>query len=294
MSGQRIKVVINPASGTAEPVLTVLNNVFGPAEMAWDVAITHGAGDAEAAARAAGGEGYDYVGAYGGDGTLQEVASGIAGAGGPPLLILPGGTGNAVADDLGVPQDLAAAAAVLTRAHELRPLDLGRVADRLFALRVTMGLEAKVVAGATPEMKSRYGWLAYAVSGLQALSSAPAARYVVELDGRVIEEEGLGLLVANSANTGVAGMSIAAGVDVSDGLLDVVVIQPSRLAGLIGSAVDAVQGQEPRAVCHWQGRRIRVTSDPEQLALADGEEVGMTPLDIEIVPSAVQVVVPAE
>lgn len=290
----RIKVVINPASGTAEPVLPVLNDVFGGAGIGWDVAITHGAGDAEAAAATAAAEGYDYVGAYGGDGTLREVAAGIMKSSGPPVLPLPGGTGNAVADDLGLPADLAGAARVLTMPHELRPLDLGRIGDRYFALRVTMGLEADLVANTTPDMKARFGWFAYALSGLQALTSAPLAHYRVEVDGRSHEEDGLALLVANSANTGVAGVSISAGVDPSDGLLDVVVIQRSDIPGLLGSAVDAVQGQEPRAVCHWQGRRIRVEAEPQQAFLADGEDAGTTPFEVEVVPSAVRIVIPSK
>lgn len=291
---KRIKVVINPAAGAAEPVLSVLNDVFGGAGIAWDVAITHGAGDAEAAAVIAASEGYDYVGAYGGDGTLREVATGIAKSSGPPVLALPGGTGNAVSDDLGLPADLTGAARVLTAPHGFRPLDLGRIGDRFFALRVTMGLEADLVANTTPDMKAKFGWFAYALSGLQALTTAPLAHYRVEIDGRPFEEDGLALLVANSANTGVAGVSIAAGVDPSDGVLDVVVIQGSDIPGLVGSALDAVQGQEPRAVCHWQGRHIRVEAVPQQAVLADGEEAGTTPLEIEVIPSAVRIVVPSK
>lgn len=288
----RVKVIINPAAGVAEPVLSVLNEVLGGAGVDWDVAITHGPGDAEAAAVAAGEEGYDFVGSYGGDGTLHEVVTGLAASSGPPVLILPGGTGNAVADDLGVPATLADAAALLTGTHELRPVDLGRMGERYFALRVTMGLEADMVTGTTPDMKARLGWFAYAVSGLRALTNEPVAHYTVEIDGRVLEEDGLALLIANSANTGVAGVSLATGVDLSDGLLDVVVIRPADLPGALGSAVDAVQGQEPRGLCHWQGRSIKVHAEPAQAVLCDGEESGMTPVEVVIAPSAVRVVVP--
>jgi diacylglycerol kinase (ATP) len=243
---------------------------------------------------AAGQEGYDFVGSYGGDGTLHEVVTGIAASDGPPVLILPGGTGNAVADDLGVPSSLSAAVALITGDHELRPLDLGRMGDRYFALGVTMGLEADMVTGTTPDMKARLGWFAYGVSGLRALSAEPVAHYRVEVDGRLLEEDGLALLIANSANTGVAGVSLAAGVDVSDGLLDVVIIQPADLPALLGSAVDAVRGQEPRSLCHWQGTSIQVHSEPAQAVLCDGEDAGRTPVEVEIAPSAVSVVVPVK
>jgi diacylglycerol kinase (ATP) len=293
-AGPRVKVIINPAAGAAEPVLSVLNDVLGGAGVDWDVAITHGPGDAQAAAAAAADEGYDFVASYGGDGTLHEVVTGLAASSGPPVLILPGGTGNAVADDLGIPPTLSAATALVTGAHELRPLDLGRIENRYFALRVTMGLEADMVTGTTPDMKAKLGWFAYAVSGLRALTAEPVAHYTIEVDGRTFEEDGLALLIANSANTGVAGVSLATGVDVSDGLLDVVVIRPADLPGFLGSAVDAVQGQEPRALCHWQGTSIKVHAEPPQAVLCDGEEAGMTPVEVGVAPSAVRVVVPAK
>ena len=71
---KRAMIIINPAAGKAEPILSVLNDVFGPAGIDWQVSITHKAGDGAAAARAAAEEGFDLIGAYGGDGTVAEVA----------------------------------------------------------------------------------------------------------------------------------------------------------------------------------------------------------------------------
>ena len=68
----RVKVIINPAAGQSEPILSVLNDVFGRAGIEWDVAITHKSGDGLIAARAAAGQGYDLIGAYGGDGSVAE------------------------------------------------------------------------------------------------------------------------------------------------------------------------------------------------------------------------------
>ena len=79
------------------------------------------------------------------------------------MLLLPGGTGNALADDLGIPSTLAQAAALANGdLSEIRLVDLGRIGDRWFVLRLTAGFEAEMVAAATREMKDRYGWLAYA------------------------------------------------------------------------------------------------------------------------------------
>jgi YegS/Rv2252/BmrU family lipid kinase len=288
----RVKVIINPAAGKAEPVLNVLNDVFGPADIEWDVAITHKGGDGVTAARAAAAKGYDLIGAYGGDGTAAEVVSGLA-EGGPPILLLPGGTGNALAADLGIPTGLAEAAALAVGdAGSVRRVDVGRSGKLWFVLRLTTGFEAAMVTAATREMKDRYGWLAYAFAGLQALSDAPMVMYSMIVDGKEVECEGLAALVANSASTGVAGTRIADDVDVSDGVLDVVVVQRADLPGLIGSAADIAQGQPPRMLSRWRGKEVHVETMPAQPVLADGEDAGSTPVDVTVMPGAVGVLVP--
>jgi YegS/Rv2252/BmrU family lipid kinase len=288
----RVKVIINPAAGQAEPILSVLNDVFGPAGIDWEVDITHKSGDGVSAARQAADEGYDLIGAYGGDGSVSEVVSGLA-EGGPPILLLPGGTGNALAADLGIPPGLAEAAALAVGdAGEVRRVDVGRSGKLWFVLRLTTGFEAEMVRAATQEMKDRFGWLAYAFSGLMAISDAPIATYRMTIDGAEVECEGLAALVANSAMVGVSSLRIATDVDVSDGLLDVVVLQRADLPGLIGSAADVAQGQQPRMMSRWRGRTIHLETTPSQAVLADGEEAGMTPVDVTVVPGAVGLLVP--
>ncbi|MDZ4179989.1 MAG: diacylglycerol kinase family protein, partial [Coriobacteriia bacterium] len=165
----RIKIIINPGAGKPEPVLSILNDTLGQAGLDWDVAVTHKSGDGFTAAKQAVHEGYDLVCSYGGDGTVSEVAAALSESN-TPMGILPGGTGNALADDLGIPDDLKASAALIaSQAYELRSVDVGRMGDKLFVLRVTMGFETSVVEGATRELKDKYGWLAYAFSGLKAL-----------------------------------------------------------------------------------------------------------------------------
>jgi len=288
----RVKVIVNPVAGKAEPVLSVLNSVFGPAGIEWDVAVTHDVGDGANAAREAADLGFDLVGAYGGDGTISEVASALA-EGGPPMLLLPGGTGNALAEDLGIPVGLADAAALaIGDAGEIRRVDLGQAGDRSFAIRLTMGFEAEMVAAATREMKDRYGWLAYAFTGLQALAAPPMAKYSMVVDGQAIECEGLAAVVANSASSGMSGVRLADDVDVSDGMLDLIVVQNPGFLGWLGSAADAAQGQQPRMVSRWRGTEIRVEASPAQAVLLDGEDAGLTPVDVTIAPGAIGVIVP--
>jgi len=141
-------------------------------------------------------------------------------------------------------------------------------------------------------MKDRYGWLAYAMKGLQTLSDAPLAEYTITVDGETVKSAGIAALVANSASTGVQGVRIADDVIVSDGILDVVVAEPTTLVGLLGNVADMAQGQPARALSRWRGTTIRIESNPVQTVLADGEDAGQTPVDVTIVPGAVGIVVP--
>ena len=117
---RRIHVVINPASGKDEPILNVLNDVFHRHGVDWNVSITKKYGDAAAQAKAALADGVDLVVGYGGDGTQHELANAVLeaadAAGGPARIgILPGGTGNGFAREMGVPGTLREATEVLCR-----------------------------------------------------------------------------------------------------------------------------------------------------------------------------------
>ena len=288
----RVMVIANPGAGQPEPVLSVLNQTLGEAGIDWDVDVTHESGDAFRYAREAAEQAYDLIGVYGGDGTIKEVASALA-HGGPPMAILPGGTGNTLAEGLGIPSALAdAAALVASGEYDLRPVDMGCSGDDWFIVRLTMGLEVSIVEGATREKKERLGWLAYAMAGLQTMTDPPIAKYTIEIDGETVEAEGIACIIANTASTGVMGLSIAEGVDTSDGMLDVIVIERADLLTMAASAADVVAGQEARSISHWRGASIRVASQPTQSVVSDGECSGETPVEATLVPGAIKVVVP--
>ena len=288
----RVKVIINPAAGKKEPVLGVLDSVFAGLDIEWDVAITHRAGDGIAAALQAAADGFDLIGAYGGDGTVSEVASALA-QGGPPMLLLPGGTGNVLAEELGIPATLAEAAALAgENAAVVKRVDMGKTGDRWFIVRLTTGFESTVVEEATRELKLRYGRFAYPLAALKTIADPPVARYSLVIDDQEIEAEGVEVMVANSAGTGITGIQLADGVDVSDGLLDVLLLESTDIPNLIASAADAAAGQTPRLVTRWRGTTIHIGATPEQGVSIDGEAEGRTPLDVVAVPGAIGVLVP--
>jgi diacylglycerol kinase (ATP) len=226
---RRIHVVINPGSGQPQPVLHTLNKVFRLAKMDWDISLTQKSGDAERFARQATQSGADYVAAYGGDGTVMEVARGLLGSQ-TPLVILPGGTANLMSVELGIPKDLEKAAKVAADPDSrVQQVDMGQFGETYFMLRVGLGFAARKVRIADREMKNKYGLMAYSIGALKALQQSQPARYRLTLDGRQEECEGLTCLVDNAGNMGVAGFKAARDVSVSDGLLDVILVHDAGM-----------------------------------------------------------------
>jgi YegS/Rv2252/BmrU family lipid kinase len=259
----------------------------------WEVFVTKQAGDARRYAEEAAAAGYDAVAAYGGDGTVMEVATGLLGSA-VPLAIFPGGTANVMSVELGIPSDTSEACALVSdRESALRSVDMGRCGDHYFILRVGIGFEADMVEGADRELKNKIGQLAYAVSAVQALREPTVARYHMTIDGQAVESEGITCIVANSGSLGSSGLSLSPKIDPGDGLLDVVVVRKADLASLVSVAASIVAGKEDAGpMQRWQGRQIHVAMDPPQTVTVDGEIVEMNPLDIAVVPRAVQVIVP--
>jgi diacylglycerol kinase family enzyme len=99
---KRIVVIANPAAGQDEPVLGTMNKVFGASEYKWDLWLTKQGGDGKRLALQAIEEAADIVAVYGGDGSVREVASALAGSD-VPMAILPGGTANVMSVELGIP-----------------------------------------------------------------------------------------------------------------------------------------------------------------------------------------------
>lgn len=287
---ENILVIINPASGQDRPILGVMNRAFHEAGVNWDVRITKNAGDAQRFAQEAVAAGVSAVGVYGGDGTVMEVADGLQGSD-VPLAIFPGGTANVMSVELGIPNDLAAATALVCGQDSyVRMVDVGRVQDKSFLLRVGIGFEAEVIQKTAREAKNRMGTLAYLLTGLQALNDHNMAHYKLTLDGQEVEVDGVSLMIANSGNMGISNVGFAQNIDVSDGLLDIVIIRDTDVGSLLQVAASAVGLSDP--LPHWQARHIRVEAEPTLRVIRDGEPMDDTPVEATVLPQALRVIVP--
>ena len=290
----KVHVIINPAAGQNEPILNVLNEVFHPAGVRWDISLTHKSGDATRLAKEAAAWGVDLVVAYGGDGTQMEVANGLLGTG-VPQAILPGGTGNAMAHELKVPINLRQAAELIVNSPQRRAVDLAKIGEQIFMLRAYCGLSADEAA--SREQKDKYGQLAYVQAALKFIRNVPETHYKAIIDGEAIEGEALIVFILNAGSIGgVMGIDIpeVGDVSVSDGFVDLYAItkgvKPLRAISkyLLHRENDANVG-----IYCWKGQEITIEAATEQDVWVDGEIGGKTPFTVTTLPQTLEIVVPA-
>ncbi len=200
---KRMLVIVNPYATTVSDRLKnlVVSALQGRYEVqAIDTAAKN---HATQLAREAADEGFDVVVAFGGDGTLNEAANGLAGSS-TPLTTLPGGSANVFCKMLGIPGDIVDATEHLLRVADdfaPRQVDMARVNDRWFTFSAGMGLDAAVVArvDAHPKRKARYGanyFTACAIGTFSRRYVVNPPRLEVEVDGRPLAE-GVSVFVQN-------------------------------------------------------------------------------------------------
>jgi YegS/Rv2252/BmrU family lipid kinase len=259
----------------------------------WDISLTKKRGDVIRFAHEAAVNGVDVVAVYGGDGSVMEAGQGLIGSQ-VPLAILPGGSANLMSIELGIPKDLEKAVEIAADANSVsRLIDMGRIRDEYFILRVGIGFGARKVAYADRALKNRVGALAYTVAAGKALKESRIAHYRITLDGKIVEVDGVTCLIDNAGTMGIKDVKPAREILVDDGLLDVLVLGNKGISDLVASGSSLLDGNKgPMLIDHWQAREITIEVDPPQPVTVDGEMVEDTPLTASIVPGVLKILVP--
>ena len=253
---------------------------------------TAGVGDATRLAREAVEQGLDLVCAIGGDGTVNETINGLAGAE-VPLAIVPTGTVNVLAMELGIPLELPDAVKLL-EVGTVSWIDLGLAGDRYFGLMAGVGMDAAVVASLNPVMKKAFKEAAFAVQGLANYLTKEEPLIRVTTAERTVE--GYFAVFGNSSNYG-GGFGITPLADMRDGLLDVCVLKDKSFLSTIwywSAALINAHIKHPK-VEYFRTEAaeiVTVEEGKEVLVQTDGEMAGKLPLTCRVVPRSLRVVVP--
>ena len=243
------------------------------------------------AARAAA-EGVPLVLACGGDGTLNEVANGLAGTE-TALGTLPAGTSNIWAREAGISRKPLEAARLMAMG-ERRCIDLGKAGDRYFMLFAGIGVDAQITRNVSLDMKRRVGAAAYGVAAFREALRWRSRPVTVRLDG---VERRLDVLMAFVGNTRLyAGLTkITPNAVVDDGLLDVCIYEGTGSLDIAMHTARTLLKSHKKAskVLCLQVKRLEFDWEEALPIQLDGDPVGDCPREIEVAPGALWVVVPA-
>ncbi|MFN2542560.1 MAG: diacylglycerol kinase family protein [Chthoniobacterales bacterium] len=291
----KLCVIFNPGAGSvpdADSARAQLQRL-----KPFRIRVTRRRGDAEKFARAAIRAGYDWIVTAGGDGTLNEVINGIARRGDKVRLgLVPLGTGNDFARSLGLPAEVDENIDVLRSANTKR-IDLVRVRSK--RLRYFVNVSAGGFSGAvdeklTPELKRAWGPLAYIRSAAAALPKLQAYRTEILLDDKERLSLDLYNVVIGNGRFVAGGLPIAPEADPSDGWLDVILIpnHPAPKIALLAGEMLVGKHLHDAAIVFRRAKKIAVRARPRMWFNVDGEPVGNAPAVFQILPRALNFVVP--
>jgi diacylglycerol kinase (ATP) len=294
---RRATVITNPnASRAAGRGLAPALQVLREGGLAVEVRRTAAPGHAGQLAREALADGAELLIANGGDGTIMEVAAVTQGTG-RSLGLLPAGTGNRLADNLGIRRDPEEAARIIL-AGQPRTIDLGRFTNaegaRYFAVAAGCGFDAEMMHRTTSRSKRILGVAAYVATGVSVSASLPRAEVRVEADAEVFEGRAVSVLVANCGRIVPFGPPVAPHVLLDDGWFDVIILDAASLPGATRVALRLLRGRlhDDPGIRLLRARRVAVTATPDFAAQADGESAGRTPFAAELLPGALTVLAP--
>jgi diacylglycerol kinase (ATP) len=288
---KHIHFIINPASGKEEPLLSYINRAFAGSKTDWDVSLTKKNKGAGEIARSLAGK-TDLVAVYGGDGCVTAVAAALHGSV-LPLAIIPAGTANVMAKELGVPLDTLEALELLKSGkHVVKAVDMGTVNGEPFLLRVNLGIMADMVTETDRGLKNKIGQLAYGLTAVQTMVAADPVDYALRVDGRQISAAGVALTVTNSGNTGIGGLDLLPGISITDGFLDVVLMKDNDWLSVLKIAGSTLFQKGSETLHHWRCRKISITMPVKQTYICDDAPRAAKKLNIEVVPGSIRMLVP--
>jgi diacylglycerol kinase (ATP) len=299
------KIIVNPAAGakSTHRKWPEIKKLLQNSGLVFDFDFTDGKGHAIEIARQAAGDGYRFLVAVGGDGTIHEVANGILETDNnaeTALGVICTGTGSDLSRSVGIPRDLAGACEVLRTANKRR-IDVGRVTyerdgrtlSRYFVNSAGIGFDAAVVDATERLPKYGGGTLPYLLGLARSFLRYRNKTVTITMDDQQSRRERvLSVVVANGQYFG-GGMRVAPEAKTDDGLFDVVTIGDFGKLEIVRVFPRVYKGSHltyPK-IGLTRGKTVTISSAEPFLLHADGELLGNGPVRFELLPAALTLVV---
>ena len=239
-------------------------------------------------------QGVDLVIAAGGDGTVSALASVLINSD-IPLGILPLGTGNVLANDLGIPTNSDKAAKLLAGNFDIRPLDSIAVGQRAFLLSVSVGISAITMHKTQAISKRRFGKLAYVWTFLSNLVGLSQHEFHLELDGKEKIVRASEIIALNSGILGSRLFRWGPNILPDDAFLDVCFIRTRSIFGFFRIIIGMLLRLDPeknRIELIRVKEKVLISSPHDLIVQGDGDYIGKTPVEIRLIPAAIKIAVP--
>jgi YegS/Rv2252/BmrU family lipid kinase len=230
----------------------------------------------------------------GGDGTVASVATGMQDSD-VPLGILPVGTANMLARELGIPTDLDSACALLTNDHTVTRVDAMQVGEQRFFLRIGIGLDALMIRDTTRERKQRFGRAAYGLTLLRKFFGYQPRQFYMVVDDQQHSLRAGQVIIANSGGLGDPEVRLGPNIRPDDGHADVCVVFARSVMDYLKVFVRMLSRRQQhsyRLRYFVAQQAVKVQADRPVPVAADGEMLEPTPLHVQIIPHAVKLIIP--
>jgi YegS/Rv2252/BmrU family lipid kinase len=289
----RAAIIVNPAKSEATDLRedvdkTLASAGWSPSLWLETTPTDPGFGMAETAVEA----GVALVVICGGDGTVMACLDALSNTG-LPVAVLPIGSGNLLARNLGIPLEFDESMDVAVNGDDRR-IDLGRVDDQAFAVMAGMGFDAAMMADTTEAMKRLVGWPAYIASALRHLRD-PVMRIELSIDGGPPVRRSARTVLVGNVGQLEGGLELLPAASADDGLLDVVVVAPRTLRDWLRVANRIIRKPHThdRHLERFQGQAISIVADRDVPRQVDGEVIADgRRIDARVEPGALVVRVP--
>ncbi|GAH79985.1 unnamed protein product, partial [marine sediment metagenome] len=228
---------------------------------------------------------------FGGDGTVREVVKGM-GDDPLPVGIIPFGTVNVLALDLGISFNPVIATATILEGHK-KKIDVGYLNDEPFLLMVSTGLDALAVHNVDLSTKRYFGQIAYVISAIWSALTDRAGKIKITMEDQNIQDRGYLVIISNSRFYG-GRYKIAEEIRIDDGLLNVILFKKSSITDTFRLLLGVVTNRHRymRDIAFYKGREIQVTSRTKVKVQMDGDKAPPTPIRVWVKKHHLPVIVP--
>lgn len=213
-----------------------------------------------------------------------------------PLAILPVGTANLLAREIGIPLDLPAACQLAVTGENNRQLDVMRVDERIFLSHISLGVYSKIAERTSPAAKRYFRQIAYLWNALPELFTGRTWHFSLQVDGKEIALRASFIMIANVGELGAADLRWGADIALDDGVIDICVVHARTLKDYLALIWHVLQHRHvaaPKLSYYRATRHIQITTPNKQVPVrGDGEIIGYSAVKVMLLPHALTIIAP--